>query len=272
MPTLSNAQKTIKIGPFSVGPDHPPFIIAEMSGNHNGDLDRALELVRIAAEAGAHAVKLQTYTADTMTIDVKEGEFYIDDKESLWYGNSLYELYKVAYTPWEWHKPIFDLAAELGMVGFSSPFDATAVDFLESINAPAYKIASFELTDVELVAKAASTNKPLIMSTGMANLEDIETAVCTAREAGAKDIILLKCTSSYPATADNANLSTMPIIRETFDVQVGLSDHSMGLAVPCVAVALGATVIEKHFTTRRGSRLEKPRASTVWRKRVRKHV
>lgn len=241
----------IRIGRFVVGPEQPPFIIAEMSGNHNHDLDRALELVRAAASAGAHALKLQTYTADTMTIDIKEGDFYIDDENSLWHGNSLYELYQKAYTPWEWHKPIFKLAGELGMEAFSSPFDATAVDFLESLNVPAYKIASFELTDTELVAKVSQTGKPIIMSTGMAALTDIEVAVKTARDNGAKDIILLKCTSSYPATAEDANMATIPILRDAFDCQIGLSDHSMGLAVPCVAVSLGATVIEKHFTLRR---------------------
>lgn len=242
---------TVSIGHFKIGPDHDPFIIAEMSGNHNRDLDRAMELVRAAAANGAHALKLQTYTADTMTIDVREGPFLIDDPESLWNGNSLYELYQLANSPWEWHKPIFDLANELGMVAFSTPFDKTAVDFLETLDVPAYKIASFELTDHELIAHAARTGKPIIMSTGMASMSEIGESVAVARANGCANPILLKCTSSYPATAENANLASIPVMREAFGCQVGLSDHSLGEAVPAVAVAMGATVVEKHLTLRR---------------------
>ena len=241
----------IQIGSFLIGQDHPPFVIAELSGNHNGSIERAMDLVRLAATTGAQAVKLQTYTAETMTIDVREREFFIDDENSLWAGHSLYELYEQAHTPWEWHKPLFDLAAELGMTAFSSPFDQTAVDFLEGLDVPAYKIASFELTDTELVAYVAQTGKPLIMSTGMASLNEIDTAVRVARKNGAGNIILLKCTSSYPAQPEDAHLATIPVLRDAFQCQVGLSDHSMGLALPAAAVTLGATVIEKHFTNRR---------------------
>ena len=241
----------IRIGRFTISADQDPFVIAEMSGNHNQELGRALELVRAAAKAGAHALKLQTYTADTMTIDVRDGQFLITDKSSPWYGETLYSLYQKANTPWEWHKPIFDLATELGMVAFSSPFDRTAVDHLESLGALAYKIASFELTDHELVACVAKTGKPVIMSTGMASVVEIGESVAVARANGCRDLILLKCTSAYPSTAEDANLATIPVLRDTFDCQVGLSDHSMGLAVPATAVALGATVIEKHLTLRR---------------------
>ena len=241
----------IKIGRFSISADQDPFVIAELSGNHNHELGRALELVKAAAEAGAHALKLQTYTADTMTIDVRDGQFLISDPTSPWYGETLYRLYQKAHTPWEWHKPIFDLAAELGMVAFSSPFDRTAVDYLEALDAPAYKIASFELTDHQLVAYVAKTGKPIIMSTGMASIVEISESVAVARANGCRDLVLLKCTSSYPSTAENANLATIPVLRQTFDCQVGLSDHSLGLAVPAAAVALGATVIEKHLTLRR---------------------
>ncbi len=245
------SEKTFRIGEFEVGPGAQPFVIAELSGNHNQDIERAKDLVRAAAETGAQAIKLQTYTADTMTIDVRTGPFFIDDEKSLWAGKSLYELYQIAYTPWEWHEPLFDLAKQLGMVAFSSPFDTTAVDFLESIGAPAYKVASFELTDVELVARIAKTGKPMIMSTGMASLAEIEQSVSVARENGCDDIVLLKCTSSYPAEPADANLATIPVLRDSFGCQVGLSDHSMTLALPAAAVALGATVIEKHFTLRR---------------------
>ncbi|ODN65481.1 pseudaminic acid synthase [Methylophaga muralis] len=242
---------TIKIGTRKIGLNHPPFIIAEMSGNHNQSLSRALEIVEAAAKSGAHALKIQTYTPDTMTLDKDEREFHISDPKSPWFGTSLYKLYGEAYTPWEWHKPIFDKAAELGIIAFSSPFDHTAVDYLESLNVPCYKIASFENTDLPLIRRVASTGKPLIISTGMASLAELDETVCAAREAGCKDLILLKCTSTYPATPENTNINTIPHMREMFNCQVGLSDHTMGVGVSLASVALGATVIEKHFTLNR---------------------
>lgn len=241
----------MKIANRLIGKDHPPFIIAEMSGNHNQSLERALEIVDAASAAGAHALKLQTYTADTITLDVSEGEFYIQDKSSLWAGNSLHQLYQQAYTPWEWHAPIFERCREHGMICFSSPFDESAVDFLETLNAPAYKIASFELVHLPLIRKAAATGKPLIMSTGMATVTEIDDAVRTARAAGCTDLTLLKCTSTYPATPENSNLRTILSMRETFGCEIGLSDHTMGVGAAIAAVALGASVIEKHFTLRR---------------------
>ena len=243
--------KPVLIAHKKIGNTAPPLIIAEMSGNHNQSLERALEIVEAAAKTGAHALKLQTYTADTMTLDIKEGEFFIDDPNSLWYGHSLYELYQQAHTPWEWHEPILKRCQELGIIGFSTPFDATAVDFLESLDVPCYKIASFENTDLPLIRKVASTGKPMIISTGMATVAELDETVRTAREAGCHDIILLKCTSTYPATPENSNLLTIPHLRELFNVEVGLSDHTMGIGVAVGSVALGATVIEKHFTLRR---------------------
>lgn len=243
--------REIAISGRKIGTHHPPFVIAEMSGNHNQSLERALEIVEAAAQAGVHALKLQTYTADTMTLDIDKGEFYIDDPNSLWHGNSLYQLYQQAYTPWEWHKPIFERCKELGIIGFSTPFDATAVDFLESLDVPCYKIASFENTDLPLIRKVASTGKPIIISTGMATVAELDETVRTAREAGCQDLILLKCTSTYPATPENTNILTIPHMRELFDVQVGLSDHTMGIGVAVASVALGVTVIEKHFTLQR---------------------
>ncbi len=244
-------QKQILIADKRVGNTVPPFIIAEMSGNHNQSLERALEIVEAAAKTGAHALKLQTYTADTMTLDIKEGEFFIDDPNSLWYGHSLYELYQQAHTPWEWHEPILKRCKELGIIGFSTPFDTTAVDFLESLDVPCYKIASFENTDLPLIRKVASTGKPMIISTGMATVAELDETVRAARDAGCHDIILLKCTSTYPATPENSNLLTIPHLRELFNVEVGLSDHTMGIGVAVGSVVLGATVIEKHFTLRR---------------------
>lgn len=240
-----------KIANLSIGPSHPPFIIAEMSGNHNQSLERALEIVEAAAKTGAHALKIQTYTPDTMTLDLDEREFHISDPKSLWSGTSLYKLYGEAYTPWEWHKPIFDRASELGLIAFSTPFDDTAVDFLETLNVPCYKIASFENTDLPLIKRVAATGKPLIISTGMATAAELDETVRAARSAGCKDLILLKCTSTYPATPENTNIRTIPHMRELFGCEVGLSDHTMGVAVSVASVALGATVIEKHFTLNR---------------------
>jgi len=228
-----------------------PFVIAEMSGNHNQSLERALEIVSAAANAGAHALKLQTYTPDTMTLDLDEREFHISDPKSLWKGASLYKLYGEAYTPWEWHAPIFKRAAELGMIAFSTPFDGSAVDFLEKLGAPCYKIASFENTDLPLIRSVAATGKPMIVSTGMATAAELDETVRAAREAGCKELILLKCTSTYPATPQNTNISTIPHLRELFGCEVGLSDHTMGVGVAVASVALGATVVEKHFTLRR---------------------
>ena len=242
---------TVKIDNRPIGQDQPPFIIAEMSGNHNQSLERALEIVEAAAKTGAHALKIQTYTPDTMTLDLDEREFHISDPNSLWAGTSLYKLYGEAYTPWEWHKPIFDRARELGIIPFSTPFDDTAVDFLESLDVPCYKIASFENTDLPLIRRVAATGKPLIISTGMASIAELDDTVRAAREAGCKDLILLKCTSTYPATAQNTNILTIPHLREMFDCEVGLSDHTMGVGVSVGSVALGATVIEKHFTLNR---------------------
>lgn len=234
-----------------IGSGHLPYIIAEMSGNHNQSISRALEIVEAAAKAGAHALKIQTYTADTMTLDLEEGEFFISDPNSLWKGTSLYRLYQEAYTPWEWHKPIFDRCRELGMIGFSTPFDETAVDFLETLDVPCYKIASFENTDIPLIRKVAKTGKPMIISTGMATVAELDEAVRAAREEGCKDIVLLKCTSTYPATPENTNILTIPHMRELFSCEVGLSDHTMGTGVSVASVALGAAVIEKHFTLSR---------------------
>jgi pseudaminic acid synthase len=241
----------MKIGHREIGASAPPFIIAEMSGNHNQSLERALAIVDAAASAGAHALKLQTYTADTMTLAINEGEFFISDEQSLWKGKNLHELYRQAATPWEWHEPIMARAHSLGMVSFSSPFDETAVEFLESLDVPAYKIASFENVHTPLIRRVAATGKPLIISTGMATLTEIDEAVRTARKAGCQDLILLKCTSTYPATPATSNVLTIPHLRKAFGCEVGLSDHTMGVGVAVAAVAHGATVIEKHFTLAR---------------------
>lgn len=228
-----------------------PFIIAEMSGNHNQSLERALKIVDAAAEAGVDAVKLQTYTADTMTIDKSDGEFLITDENSLWKGYSLYELYQKAYTPWEWHKPIFERCRERGILCFSTPFDASAVDFLERLDVPCYKIASFENIDLSLIKKVAKTGKPMIVSTGMANLAELYELVQAARENGCEDLTLLKCTSSYPAEPTGTNLLTIPHMRELFGCKAGLSDHTPGIGVAVASVALGASMIEKHLTLSR---------------------
>lgn len=231
--------------------DGYPFIIAEMSGNHNQSLDRALAIVDAAAEAGVDAIKIQTYTADTMTLDIDTGEFFIADKDSLWEGESLYHLYEKAYTPWEWHKPIFDRCREVGILGFSTPFDDTAVDFLEKLSVPFYKIASFENVDLPLVKKVAKTGKPIIVSTGMTTVAELDDLVRTARENGCEDLTLLKCTSSYPASPQGTNLRTIPHMQELFHCRVGLSDHTLGIGAAVASIALGATVIEKHFTLSR---------------------
>ena len=241
----------MQIDNITIGVKNKPFIIAEMSGNHNQSLDRALVIVEAAAKSGAHALKLQTYTADTLTLDMKEREFFIENKDSLWEGKSLYELYKEAYTPWEWHEPIIQRAKELGMLCFSTPFDETAVDFLEELNVPTYKIASFENTHLPLIKKVAATGKPMIISTGMASVAELDETVRTVREAGCKQFVLLKCTSTYPASPENSNVLTIPHMRKLFDCEVGLSDHTMGVGVAVAAVAHGATVIEKHFTLSR---------------------
>lgn len=243
--------RSIHIGGRPIGAAHPPFVIAEMSGNHNSSLERALEIVEAAARAGAAALKIQTYTPDTMTLDLREGEFYIADPSSPWKGTSLYELYAEAQTPWEWHAAIFERARSLGLVAFSTPFDATAVDFLETLEVPAYKIASFENTDIPLIRRVAATGKPMIVSTGMASVEELAASVAAAREAGCRDLILLKCTSTYPATPESSNIRTIPHLRALFDCEVGISDHTLGTGVSVAAVALGATVIEKHFTLSR---------------------
>lgn len=245
------AADEIQIGTRKIGARHQPFVIAEMSGNHNQSLERALEIVEGAARAGAHALKIQTYTADTMTLDLKEREFFIADPGSLWKGRSLYDLYSEAHTPWEWHAPLFKRARELGIIAFSTPFDDTAVDFLETLDVSCYKIASFENTDLPLIRRVARTGKPLLISTGMATSVEIAEAVQAARDAGCKDLVLLKCVSAYPAVPEEANLMSIPDMRLRFDCEIGLSDHTMGVGVAAASVALGATVIEKHFTLRR---------------------
>ena len=241
----------INIGNRKIGIEHAPFIIAEMSGNHNQSLERALEIVEAAAKTGAHALKIQTYTPSTMTLDLDEREFHISDPSSPWTGTSLYKLYGQAHTPWEWHQVIFERARELGIIAFSTPFDEKAVELLEGLKVPCYKIASFENTDLPLIRRVAATGKPLIISTGMASISELDDAVRTARESGCKELILLKCTSTYPATPNNTNILTIPHMRDLFGCEVGLSDHTMGIGASVASVALGATVIEKHFTLNR---------------------
>ncbi|MGA8115882.1 MAG: pseudaminic acid synthase [Actinocatenispora sp.] len=241
----------IQIGKVPVGPDQPPFVIAEMSGNHDGSLNRALDIVRMAADSGAHAIKLQTYTADTITVDVDLPQFRLSADHKLWPDRRLYELYQEAHTPWEWHEPIFALARDLGLEAFSSAFDPTSITFLEGLDVPAYKVASSEVTDLPLVRGMAETGKPLIISTGMATLAEIDAAVRTARAAGNESLIVLGCTTSYPAPAEDSNLRTLPVLAEAMDTQVGLSDHTLGIGAAVAAVALGATVVEKHVTLSR---------------------
>lgn len=241
----------ISIGERLVGQHERPYLIAEMSGNHNQSLARALEIVERAAASGADAVKLQTYTAETMTLDIRAPGFVIDDEKSLWAGRQLFDLYREAYTPWEWHEPIIKHASDLGLQCFSTPFDDSAVEFLENLGVPAYKIASFEVIDIPLIRRVARTGKPVIISTGMATAAEIDEAVRAVRGEGNNQIVLLKCTSTYPATPLNTNLRTIPSLRDTFNCEVGLSDHTMGCGVAVAAVAFGAVVIEKHFTLSR---------------------
>lgn len=242
-------ERVISIDGVEIGPGHPTYVIAEMSANHGQRLDRAVETIKAAKRAGANAIKLQTYTADTLTIDSTKAPFLI--KGGLWDGRTLYDLYKEAYTPWEWHPELKRIADSLQLTLFSSPFDSTAVDFLEQLNVPAYKIASFEIVDVALLKKVAQTGKPIILSTGMATLAEIEEAVATLRSNGAKQIALLRCTSAYPATPDEMNLRTVAHMADAFEVPVGLSDHTLGTTVPVAAVALGACIVEKHFVLSR---------------------
>lgn len=243
--------KKIKIGDRFIGPDYPPFIVAEMSGNHNQSLERALRIVEAAAKAGVHAVKLQTYTADTLTIDADTEDFIVKDANQSWDGQSLYALYQKASTPWEWHEPVYERCRKLGVIPFSAPFDETAVDFLEKLDTPAYKIASFENNHLPLIRKVASTGKPIIVSTGMATLTELDELVEIIKKAGCKDLILLKCTSTYPSTPEDTNLLTIPDLRERYNLPVGLSDHTLGIGVSVASIALGAIIIEKHFTLSR---------------------
>jgi pseudaminic acid synthase len=238
----------VRIGRHPVGPGHPPLIVAELSANHNGSLDRALALVDAIAEAGAHLLKLQTYTADTMTLDVDRPGFRIETPGSLWQGRTLYDLYQEGSTPWEWHRAIADRCRAHALEWFSSPFDATAVDFLQQLDVVAYKIASFEIVDLPLIDRVARTGRPVVISTGMATLAEIDAAVRTTRAAGCADVILLQCTSTYPATAEDSHLATIPHLGRAFACPVGLSDHTLGLGVPLAAIGLGAVLIEKHVT------------------------
>ncbi|MDN5766697.1 MAG: pseudaminic acid synthase [Humibacillus sp.] len=247
----SGRRATIRIGGVPVGADAEPFIIAEMSGNHDGSLDKALAIVRAAAAAGAHAIKLQTYTADTITLDVDTPDFRLSDDHPLWGGRRLHDLYEEAHTPWEWHAPIFGLARELGLLAFSSPFDPSAVEFLESLDVPAYKIASSEIVDLPLIRLAAATGKPIIISTGMASVGEIHAAVQAARGTGNEQVIVLSCTASYPADPSSSNLRGIPVMAEAFDAPIGLSDHTMGIGAAVASIAFGAVLVEKHVTLSR---------------------
>lgn len=242
---------TIRLGQRAIGPGEAPFIIAELSGNHDQSLDKALAMVDAAAACGADAIKIQTYNADSMTLDIRNGDFVIQDPGNLWQGKSLYELYQLAMTPWDWHQAIFDRARQHGMQAFSTPFDQAAVEYLEQLNVPCYKIASFENSDHALLAAVAKTGKPVIMSTGMATQTELAESVEVLRKHGCKKLILLKCTSHYPADPVDANLVTIPHLAQLFSCQVGLSDHTAGIGVAVASVVLGATVIEKHFVLNR---------------------
>lgn len=245
--------RSLRIGTTAVGLEHRPFVIAELSGNHGGSLERALRIVHAAADAGASAVKLQTFTPDSMTLDLDRPDFTITEPSSLWYGRRLYDLYAEAATPWEWHRTILDHAAELGLVAFSSPFDVEAVRFLESLDVPCYKIASLENNDNRLIEAVARTGKPVIISTGASTLEEVDEAVEVARGAGCRELILLKCTSGYPTPPQDANLLAVPMMRARYGCEIGLSDHSAGIGVAVAAVALGASVVEKHVIDSRAS-------------------
>lgn len=248
---LTPSLRTIRVGDTALGPDHEPFVIAEVSGNHNGDLQRALAIVDAAAEAGAHAIKLQTYRADTITIDADGPAFQISGDHALWAGRNLYQLYEQAHTPWEWHEPIFERIRKHGIIPFSSPFDPTAVDLLESLDAPLYKIASLEVVDLPLIRLVAEQGKPVILSTGAATPDEIDLAVRAVRETGNEQLVLLGCTSSYPASPRESHLRKLPVMSAAWNVNVGLSDHTMGLGAAVAAVALGAVAIEKHVTLKR---------------------
>jgi len=248
---MSAVTHEVMIAGRKIGVGQKPFIIAEMSGNHDQSLEKALKIVEEVAKSGADALKLQTYTPDTITLDLSHGDFFVSNLHKDWDGDSLYNLYKKAYTPWEWHQEIFKRARELGLIVFSTPFDETAVDFLESLDVPCYKIASFENVHIPLIKKIAATGKPIIMSTGMASVAELHDAVAAARQNGCKDLILLKCTSSYPASPVESNLLTIPHLRNLFDCNIGLSDHTLGIGVAVASVALGGVVIEKHVTLSR---------------------
>ncbi len=236
------------LGSFEIGMDSPPFVIAEMSGNHNQSLEKALAIVDAAANAGAHGLKIQTYKADTMTLDINKSDFSIEDQDNLWTGRSLYSLYEEAHTPWEWQPAIIERAKSLGMVAFSSPFDTTAVDFLEDLNIPCYKIASFENTDLELITRVAKTKKPIIISTGISTVSNIMKSIQVFREHSNAPLTLLKCTNAYPSTPSDANILTIPHMQKLFQCNVGLSDHTSGIGVAIAAISHGACMVEKHFT------------------------
>ena len=242
---------SITIGEHRIGPDHEPYVIAEMSGNHDGSLDKALAIVRMAAEAGAHAVKLQTYKPETITLESDAPDFRLSEGHELWGGRTLWDLYTEAHTPWEWHAPLFEEAAKVGITIFSSPFDPTAVDLLEELGAPAYKIASSEIVDLPLVRLAASKGKPIIISTGMASVSEIHAAVEAARSTGNEQIVVLACTANYPADPSESNLRGIPVMRDAFGTLIGYSDHTIGIGAPIASVALGAVLVEKHVTLQR---------------------